>query len=584
MSQLALPQEVFDEFLSENREALDHIERKLLQLEETPKNQALLNEIFRYMHTVKGNCRMVGFERLESLGHQAENLLDLVRNHKLIVDEAIGTLLLEVLDSLRNALDRVAQERSDDGMVFTHLIQQLQQAAACAETATDETYLETTTQGIHLDLESTAPTTETATAEALGEKAGLQTIRLSIDKLDSLMDMVGELAASYNQLRFGVLHGSDHTTQHLEALEQHIHTLQDEILQYRLQPIGHVWETYHRLIRDLAIATGKKVMLNLTGEETEVDRSILLSVKDFMVHLLRNAVDHGLETPEQRKQAGKSVVGKIQLEASRRHGWILLSIADDGRGLELNNLRKRALEQGMITPDEAATMGEQALCALILRPGFSTRGEVGTISGRGTGMDAVSAAVQKIGGTLRIYNTPGQGTRFLIRIPQTMAIVPALIAHVGVSRYAIPQNSVVELLSYYDAQVATHLENKLQTPMVRVRDQLLPLLDLECILEECVPQKAEHALHYLQQQQALHLVVVQAEERRFALRVTSIDEPVSLVVKPMPHVFKSVQMLSGSAVMPDGSISFLLNVAELSQIFSTSRPLDRSPDNAAKKQ
>ncbi|MEG3640630.1 chemotaxis protein CheA [Magnetococcus sp. PR-3] len=574
MGQLELPQEVFDEFLSENREALDLIERELLHLEETPDSQELLNNIFRHMHTVKGNCRLVGFERLETLGHQAENLLDLVRNRKLVVDEKVSTLLLEVLDALRDALDRIAHEKSDDGMVFSHLIGQLQQAAQSAdnrpeevEVASDSTEEEL---GIELDLSDSISAIEppqpalSTNVEELGEKAGLQTIRLSIEKLDGLMDMVGEMAASFNQMRFGVLHGSDRTTQNMEALEQHIHTLQDEILQYRLQPIGQVWETYHRLIRDLAVSTGKKVMLNFSGEETEVDRSILLSVKDFMVHMLRNAVDHGIEDPQTRKEAGKSVVGKIQLEASRRHGWILLTIADDGAGLDVANLRRIAIERGLIDQEEALNLSDQAACELILQPGFSTRGEVNAISGRGAGMDAVSAAIQKVGGTLRIYNTPGHGTRFIIRIPQTMAIVPALIVRVGQSRYAIPQNSVVELISYYSAEVAEHLENKMQAPMTRVRDQLLPLLDLEMALEERIPPEGEDALAYLQQQETLHLVVVQAEDRRFTLRVSDIDEPAPLVVKPMPQVFKTVQMLAGSAVMPDGSISFLLNIPELS--------------------
>jgi two-component system chemotaxis sensor kinase CheA len=377
------------------------------------------------------------------------------------------------------------------------------------------------------------------------------------------MDMVGELGASFNTLSYALTRrqGADRISQSLEIMAQQIYRLQDEVLQYRLQPIGRIWNSYHRLVRDLAVATGKRVRLELAGENTEVDRNVLLSLKESLGHMIRNAIDHGIEPELVRKEAGKPVIGTLRMSAEQRHGQVYVELTDDGKGIDQRRVLDKALQKGLIGTAQAADMREEEILKLVLLPGFSTTDQVSRLSGRGTGMDVVKTAVEKIGGTIQISSTPGQGSCFRLRIPQTISIVPTLLVRCMGQGYVIPQLNIVELLSYYGDEIGRHVENKMQHPMVRSRDHLLPLLSLRTILAEAEAEGASGG-----EEAALHVVVLQSDDRLFALAVDRIEEPISLVIKPMPRLFASVTLFSGTAVMPDGSVAFLLNVPGFQQL------------------
>ncbi|MBF0626921.1 MAG: chemotaxis protein CheA [Magnetococcales bacterium] len=552
----ASQQALMQEFFSENREALDRIERGLLQLESIPNNRELLNSIFRDMHTVKGNCRMMGFERLEELTHAAESLLDLMREGRLVIDVRIGNQLLGVLDTVQRTLHTIEQTGSEGEVDFSALIVQLGQMQGAGGMELQEEHGEPRTDS---DPES-AP----LRSDGDGGAGRIDSIRLSIERLDALMNQVGELGAIFNQVRYAVTRNPALVDQSLESLGQQIHQLQDEVLQYRLQPIGRILDTYHRLVRDLAVETRKKVVLDLVGEETEVDRNVLISIKEVLGHLIRNAVDHGIEAPEERSNRGKSPVGRVRLSAEQKQGQIYLEIADDGRGIDVNRVRVKALERGLITADQAMEMADPDIMKLIMAPGFSTAEQVSKISGRGTGMDVVQAAIDKLGGSVTIFSEYGAGSRFRLRIPQTMAIVPVLLVTACGETYAVPQVNIIELVSYHGAEVTANVEGKLQAPMVRVRERLLPLVALRQVVTHPTHGAAvARSVERIQAESALHVVVLQSEDRFFALDVDGIKEPASLVIKPVNRIFADIAILAGTAVMPDGSVSFLLNVPEL---------------------
>ncbi len=555
------------EFLLEGGDILDQIEYDLLKLETSPHDKELLHNIFRNMHTIKGNCRLMGYNRLEELAHSTESLLHLLREGEMIANSETGSLLLGVIDSVRSVLHIIEQNGEEGDPDFTIQLAKLDSLMADAEASNtlDDFFIRKKnkksmeTVDICLDDENSCASQGDSTS-------GIETVRLPIERLDYLMDMVGELGATFNQLKYSLTRNRETIQQVLEGMDQHIHNLQDEVLKYRLQPVSRVWDSYHRLVRDLALESGKKVFLQMRGEETEVDRNVLLSIKDLLGHLIRNAIDHGIETPEERISSGKPALGTVTLSAEQRHGQIYMEVSDDGKGLDVERIKSKALATGMSTMRQIEGMRKEEIFQFIMEPGFSTAEKVSKISGRGTGMDVVRSSVEKTGGTISIYSDPGKGTKFRIRIPQTMAIVPALLIRSGVEQFAIPQLNVTELLSFYGDDSKSNVEYKMQSPMVRVRERLLPLVLLDRVIEGEGKFSDENFSLLLKPKEERHIVILQSETGEFGLEVDRIEEPVSLVIKPMPGIFSHISILAGTAVMPDGAVSFLLNVSELGKI------------------
>lgn len=572
---------LMEEFFSENREALDRIEKGLLKLESHPSNHELINAIFRDMHTVKGNCRMMGFPRLEALTHQAETIFDLMREDAMVITQEIGSSLLGVVDCVRQTLEVIAHSGSEGQTDFGALINALEKFAnpppEHQSTPTARTPNDALPQPLTQSRLSVPPKQKTtAVASPISGAASIaghpeapattESIRLSLSRLDALMNQVGELGTSFNQLKYALAQHPNQVEQIIEFHGKQIQWLQNEVINYRLQPIGQIWDHYHRLVRDLSVEIGKKVVLDLVGEETEVDRNVLVAINELLGHLIRNAMDHGIELPEERTRRGKSPVGRITLSAEQKRGQIFLEISDDGRGIDPAMVMKKALATQLITQEQSTEMADAELLKLIMVPGFSTASQVSTISGRGTGMDVVKAALDKIGGTITIASTLGVGSVFQMIIPQTMAIVPALLIQDGGETFALPQTNIVELISFYGDDIKANIEGKMQSPMVRFRKALIPLIPLQLLVKRDGPKRSSHReIERIHAASAVHIVVLQGQETLFGLEVDVILGQSSLLIKPINRVFSHIAILAGSAVMPDGSISFLLNVPALFQ-------------------
>lgn len=328
----------------------------------------------------------------------------------------------------------------------------------------------------------------------------------------------------------------------------------------RMQPIGNIWSKFPRTVRDLAHSCGKEVRLEMEGQDTELDRTIIEAIKDPLTHLVRNSMDHGIEAPETRKRAGKDPTGALTLRAFHEGGQVNIEISDDGAGLNGERIRQKAIERGLIPAQQAARMPDRDVFNLIFLPGFSTAEKVTNVSGRGVGMDVVKTNVEKIGGTVDVQSTPGKGTTVRVKIPLTLAIIPALIATCGGERFAIPQVSLSELVRLDEEEKGNGIELVHGAPVYRLRGRLLPLvyLDRELEMRTAADKGAD-------QLAATNIVVLQAEDRQFGLIVDEITDTEEIVVKPLGKQLKGISTYSGATIMGDGRVALILDVPGLAQ-------------------
>ncbi|WP_320055442.1 chemotaxis protein CheW [Desulfuromonas thiophila] len=523
-----LQQALLAEFLAENAEALRHIETGLLQLERQPRQQAVLHEVFRAMHTVKGNCQMLGFAALQQVAHGAETVLEAVRDGRRQAETSLFSLLLEGVDLLRQGLAAIAgQGPEPDGQPWL-------QRLAQTETATSSTVC------------SGSPAPALPPVEPLEEGF----VRLPVRQLDDFLNALSGISAELGLLRQRYAGSQAVLATALEETGERILRLQDEVLSCRLEPIGQIWQPYQRLVRDLALQTGKRVLLTLEGEQTRVDRAILMALKDPLGHLLRNAVDHGLETPAERQVSGKPVVGQLQLQAWHEQGQVVVELRDDGCGLDLAKIRATAQQRRLLEPEALARLDEAALQQLIFLPGFSTREVVSTLSGRGAGLDVVKTALEQVGGQVLVESQAGQGCCFRLLFPRTMALVATLLVRVASTLYALPQAQVVEVLSLDGPQARRQWRSQLGRPALNYRQQCLELCSLAAGGGVAVPAEGR-----------TELVVVQLGSERLAVQVDQVLGSEQLVIKPLHRLLWGITRLSGSAVLADGRIVFLLDLA-----------------------
>jgi two-component system chemotaxis sensor kinase CheA len=384
--------------------------------------------------------------------------------------------------------------------------------------------------------------------------SGAGTIRVDVSLLDDIMNLVGELVVARNRLVQIVGERDDRTLALASRRVDHLTSdLQGRVMKTRMRPVAVAWGALPRLVRDVAAQTGKQVNVEMVGQETELDRSLLEVLKDPLSHMIRNCVDHGLETPEERVAAGKVPAGTITLKARHSGGQVLIEVQDDGRGIQVEKVRARALANGIITPDEASRMDEDALLALIFRPGFSTAEKVSNLSGRGVGMDVVKSSVEKGGGTVDIRSVVGQGTTIRIKLPLTLAIVPALITNAAGRQFCISQANLVEIVDLVATEARSRLEWLAGAPLLRLRGKLLPLVPLGPTL----------ALTPASNELQGYVVVVDADELKFGIVVDEIQHTEEIVVKPVGAEIKRVQVFSGATVLGDGSVALIVDVVSL---------------------
>ncbi len=528
--------ELLAEFLTETGESLAELDLALIKLERAPDDAPTLSLVFRLVHTIKGTCGFLGLPRLERVAHAAENVLVGIRDGEMTPSARVVSVILKALDGIRLILAGLsvagAEPEGDD-------------AALIAE-------LDALTTG-EVPLATVNPIVEAP--EQVGEAAPSgQTIRVGVGALEDLMTMVGELVLARNQLlqlaRTRQIAGVDaeHFSGPLQRLSQITSDLQEGVMKTRMQPIGQTWNKLPRLVRDLALELGKPIELIMRGAETELDRQVLELIKDPLTHMVRNSADHGLERLATRRAAAKPETGAITLDAFHEGGHIVIEIADDGAGLPLGRIRAKALARQLTTEAELAGMDDARIARFIFHPGFSTAEKVTAVSGRGVGMDVVKTNVEKIGGTIDVLSTPGQGCKFTLKIPLTLAIVAALVVEAAGERFAMPQMGVVELVrTGADGDTGQgRVEQIGGAMMLRLRGRLLPLVSLAEVLRLEPPRLTTGAVA------TPTIVVAKIGAATIGIVVDRVFDTEEIVVKPIASILRDLTVFSGNTILGDG--------------------------------
>lgn len=594
--------DIVKDFVIDSYENLDRIDRELVLLEQTPDALDIITRIFRSVHTIKGVCGFLSYAKLREVCHSGESLLSCLRDGRLRLGPEIASALLGMVDAIRQILGVIEHTRAEGDADYTALIEQMNRMTESAPKKkpaeprvkkpvgqrTAEPELGPPTAGSAPEApppaelpppQAAAPETDGEHADALDAPAApggapvvLGTapivqpssasgavwdrgIRVDIELLDRLMTLVGELVLARNQiLQFnagqnGVLASA---AQRLDAITTE---LQEGVMKTRMQPIGVIWSRFPRLVRDLAVGLGKEVRVEMDGMDTELDKTLIEAIKDPLTHLVRNAVDHGIEFPGARAAKGKAREGHLHLSAFHEGGFVNIEIADDGNGIDFEKVRQKAVQNGLVSADQAARMSFKEAINLLFLPGFSTAEKITDISGRGVGMDVVKTNIERIGGTIDIDSKPGQGTRMVVKVPLTLAIIPALMVTCDGDRYAIPQSSLLELV-----RLDEHSQDKIElihgTPVYRLRDRLLPLVSLRQQLG---------LEHDLQREKTLNIVVLQASGRHFGLLVDGVRDTEEIVVKPLGKQLQGLGFYAGATILGDGKVALILEVLGLAQ-------------------
>jgi two-component system chemotaxis sensor kinase CheA len=394
-----------------------------------------------------------------------------------------------------------------------------------------------------------------AASEVHAADASTGTIRVDVGLLDDIMNLVGELVVARNRLVQIVGERDDRTLALASRRVDHLTSdLQTRVMKTRMRPVAVAWGALPRLVRDVAASTGKLVQVEMIGQDTELDRSLLEVIKDPLSHMIRNCVDHGIELPDQRVAAGKSPTGTITLRSRHSGGQVHIDVSDDGRGIQVDKVRARAVQNGVVTAEQAASMDDDALLQLIFLPGFSTAEKVSNLSGRGVGMDVVKSSVEKVGGSVDIRSVPGEGSTIRLKLPLTLAIVPALITLVGGRRFCFPQANLVEIVDLVTREARDRVEWLAGAPLFRLRGELLPLVPLGNTLAVTSTDDLQG-----------YIVVVDADDLTFGVVVDDIQHTEEIVVKPVGAEIKRVQVFSGATVLGDGSVALILDVVALAR-------------------
>lgn len=576
------------DFITESNEGLSLLDTELTKLEKNPEDKEILANIFRVMHTIKGTCGFLALSRLEAVAHAGESVLGKVRDGELEVTADLVSLILQCLDRIRMILGEIEAKGEEPGGDDQDLLARLQAALSgkadgegadwsgeTSATGPGDAELSTACKEPESDLQVVPSQADKAEGEATPDEkaapAGAsappsnaamspqssvanQSIRVNVGLIENLITTVSELVLTRNQL-LQLLRSGDESdfVAPLQRLNLVVSELQEGVMKTRMQPIGNAWAKLPRIVRDLGQDLGKKIELLMEGEETELDRQVLELIKDPLTHMVRNSADHGLEMPDARTAAGKNETGTIKLTAFHEGGHIIIKIIDDGRGLNVERIRQKVLGNGLAREDELAAMTDQQIMQFIFKPGFSTAEAVTAVSGRGVGMDVVRSNIEKIGGTVELTSEPGKGSCFTIKIPLTLAIISALIVACAGERFAVPQLSVVELVRASSTSGHT-VERIKDTPVLRLRNRLLPLVRLRDVLQlEGEPEKAPEG------QQDHFIVVTRVGSYTFGIIVDQVFDIEEIVVKPVSPILRNISLYSGNTILGDGSVIMILD-------------------------
>jgi two-component system, chemotaxis family, sensor kinase CheA len=601
------------EFLLESQEGLDRMERCLTDLETRPGDTELLAEIFRAVHTIKGTTGFLGFSRLEALSHAGENLLGLLRDGKLAANAGIVSGLLALMDILRGVLRSIettggeGENQEQDSAMIARLeklqlgeasVPVAEPALAATVTASPRTVRTGKPRAprrSHRDHQSAPPpdspgeagppreveaavqdrepqpvplaalassparpATETAAASeaqaASTPGTADSTLRVDVELLNRMMNLVGELVLTRNQILQATSADAGFGTLG-RRLDMVTADLRESVMKARMQPVSHVFSRFPRLVRDLALSLDKKIRLEMEGQETELDKSLLEAIRDPLTHAIRNSIDHGIERPEVRVAQGKPAEGLVRLRACHEGSHVIVEVHDDGAGMSIERIRQKAIERQLVSPQRAEQMNEREILQLIFLPGFSTAAAVTSVSGRGVGMDVVRTNVEKIGGKVEIDSCAGQGTVLRLRIPLTLAIIPALIVRSRGQNFAVPQASLTELVHLATGETDSRIERLENAALYRLRGRLLPLVFLDRLLRQATRERTAPC----------DIAILNADGRRFGLVVDGLADPEEIVVKPLAAVLREIGFYAGATILGNGEMALILNPGAIAQ-------------------
>lgn len=588
--------EILESFIVETNEILEKLGQDLLLLEKDPKNSELHNVIFRAVHTIKGTSSFLGFEKMTSLAHKFEDVLNKIRKGEIVVTSPMMDVMFEAYDLLKANLQAIekgeyggvevagAVEKLKSILTGTLTAEPPKETASASPVPPAESGEATSAQPEAMPVEakeaesvaetepavqqnSTERGADTTTKEGNtpARSTAESTIRVDVGRLDVLMNLVGELVLGRNRLA-QIAHqlneelDSSVLSRELAETSSHIDfittELQMAVMKTRMVPIAKVFNKLPRLVRELSKEMKKEIELEIMGEETELDKSLIEELNDPFIHLLRNSADHGIESPEERIAAGKSPVGKVVVRAYQEGNHIVLLVSDDGKGMDPAKLKAKAIEKGLITPEAAAEMTDAEAYNLIFLPGFSTAKVVTNVSGRGVGMDVVRTNVQKLKGTIQVTSELGKGTTFIIKLPLTLAIIQALLVESGGEIFSIPLDAVIEVVRVRDSEIDLVGGNE----VIRLRDTVLPLTRLSSVLGNGNGSGA-HEWKYI--------VVIGVAERRLGVIVDALLGQKEVVIKSISEYLGTVRGIAGSTILGDGRVIMIVDVAELIRLQKT---------------
>ncbi|MBX2986845.1 MAG: chemotaxis protein CheA [Bdellovibrionaceae bacterium] len=566
-------------FLEEAQSSLADTEQCFLRLEQDPSDAENLGKIFRLAHNLKGSSKAVGFDQLGEFTHHFETFILKIKNNELAASPPVVSFLLRCNDFLTQMIDGLKQDLKKQFDIHP-LIQEMEQLSSgqASAPADDPPVAEVAAKAdepaIELSFAMPSPPAPAATSavpaaeapghgEAAKNKAGEETIRVSTTKLENLLNVVGEMVILHSVLREQSLKSNNlELRKSLHQLEKIGKEIQDLSMSLRMLPIKPTFQKMQRIVRDTARAINKDIDLVLEGEETELDKTVLERIGDPLVHLVRNSVDHGIETADVRAAAGKNTRGRVRLSAYHRSGRLVIEVADDGGGLNPEKLKHKAVQKGLIQPH--AQLSDREAWGLIFLPGFSTKEQVTEVSGRGVGMDVVKTNIQELGGEVEIESALGQGTTFRIILPLTLAIIEGLVTTVENHRFVIPLSTVAETLSLKPSQV--HHRSGLGDVFL-LRDENLPLFRLGDYFS--IPSRNQDATSIV--------LVVRSNGNAFGLVVDDILGQNQIVVKALGSELSNLPGVSGSTILGDGKPSLIIEPVDL---FKKGRLKTRPPATA----
>lgn len=543
-------QDLVQDFILETEEIIESLDHDLVELETSKDDLDLLNKIFRGAHTMKGASSFLGFDKMSGVTHHAEEILNKLRKNEITVTPEIMDILLEFVDATKHIVEDI--KNGTDSAEVDDLIERLKLANEGKLAGTAGGHSEAKAKPAQKNIEQV-------------KKAAVaveQTIRVDVSRLDSLMNLVGELVLSRN--RIGQISGDLEKKFEGEFLiEQLMETtsqiglitteLQLAVMKTRMVPIGKVFNKFPRMVRDLCRDMGKDVDLVIAGEETELDKSVVEEIGDPLIHMIRNSVDHGVEKPDIRRKRGKPEKGIVNLSAYHEGNHIVVEIKDDGAGMDAEVLKAKAVEKGVITTDEAKNMDPEAAYGLVFKPGFSTAAKITDVSGRGVGMDVVKTNIEKLNGIINIESELGHGTRFRLKLPLTLAIIQALLVDVSGEIFAIPLVSVIETVRIKETEIHSFEGRE----VLKLRDSVLSLIRLDEIYE------LQESLD-----EDIYVVVVGLAEKRLGFVVNKLVGQEEIVIKSLGDYLSGNEGIAGATIMGDGRVRLIIDVAGVMEIAS----------------